>query len=135
MGLLSYLSWLSDISEDEKLKKADMIHLVETSMEGNSSQLYSIQGYDSHFINVNKGKGIVTYFKPRTFTHEQNFVAANMQITKFTSNEVDAINVYRSQDGNSLELLNRIIEMISEGIWAHWPAERLLTVSGPFLDR
>ena len=26
------------------------------------------------------------------------------------------------------------LETLSEGFWSHWPAERLLTVSGPFLD-
>ena len=102
-----------DIIADEKLKKADIIHLVETSLENNTKEQFSIPGYEAHFINVSKGKGIMTYFKPNIFIHEQDFVAPNMQITKFTSNEVDVVNVYRSSDGNSMELLNRITEMLS----------------------
>ena len=104
-----------DIIADEKLIKADIIHLVETSVEQHSSEKYTHPQYESHFINVSKGKGIVTYYKPEIFIHEQDFAAVNMQITKFSSNDVDVVNVYRSSDGNSLELLNRITEMLSVG--------------------
>ena len=104
-----------DIAADEKLKKADVIHLVETSVEKNASEQYNQPGYESHFINVGKGRGIMTYFKPGTFVHEKDFEATNMQMTKFTSNELDIVNVYRSSDGNSLELLNRITEMLRTG--------------------
>ena len=104
-----------DITVDEKLKKADIIHLMETSVEKHASEQYNQQGYESHAINVSKGKGIMTYFKPDKFLHEQDFVAPKMQITKFTSKEVDVVNVYRSSEGNSIELLNRIKEMVTEG--------------------
>ena len=73
----------------------------------------SIPGYESHFINVSKGKGIMTYFKPEKFTHEKDYVAKNMQVTKFKSSELDVISVYRSSDGNSLELLHRMLEMLT----------------------
>ena len=104
-----------DVLADEKLLKADIIHLVETSLRNTEeSQQLSIQGYQSHFLNVSKGKGIVTYFKPKLFTHEADFVASNMQITKFKSKNLDVVNVYRSSEGNSLELLNRIMEMLAQ---------------------
>ena len=38
-----------------------------------------------------------------------------MQLTKFTSNEVDVINVYRSSNGNSVELFNNMIAMMTIG--------------------
>ena len=37
-----------------------------------------------------------------------------MQITKFTSSELDIINVYRSSKGNSLDLLNYLVGMINK---------------------
>ena len=51
----------------------------------------------SHFINVGKGK------------------QTNMLLTKFTSSELDVINVYRSSNGNSVELLNNMIAMLTIG--------------------
>ena len=65
--------------------------------------------------NVGKGKGIVTYFNPSMFTHKKDYVGQNMQVTKFDSHELDVVNVYRSSDGNSMELLKRITEMLSIG--------------------
>ena len=35
-----------------------------------------------------------------------------MQITKFTSSQLDLVNVYRSNNGHSVELLNYILKMI-----------------------
>ena len=101
-----------DIIADEKLMKADIIHLIETSLEKSEGRQLTIPGYASHFINVGKGKGIVTYFKEEVFSHGQDSIAKNMQITKFTSQDLDVLNVYRSSDGNSLELLNKMKEMI-----------------------
>ena len=104
-----------DVLADEKLIKSDIIHLLETSLENKEEiQHLSIQGYQSHFINVSRGKGIVTYFKPRMFTHEKDFVASNIQVTKFKSHNLDVVNVYRSSDGNSVELLNKIKGMLTE---------------------
>ena len=98
-----------DILVDETLLKADIIHLVETSLESNEANQWTIPGYSSQFINIGKGKGIATFFKQRLFTHKQDFIGTNMQVTKFSSSDVDSINVYRSSNGNSVELLHNII--------------------------
>ena len=114
-----------DVLVDTKLQKADIIHLVETSLEGTEKcEHLRVPEYESHFINVNRGKGIATYFKTSIFTHERDYVATNMQVTKFKSPELDVINVYRSSDGNSLELLNRISEMLT--------VEKPTLISGDF---
>ena len=62
-----------DIQADEKLMKADIIHLVETSLKDDEGQHLNLPGYQSHFINIGKGKGIVTYFKETLFSHEKAF--------------------------------------------------------------
>ena len=104
-----------DILADDKLMKGDIIHLVETSLEKNEGNQFNIPGYKSHFVNVGNGKGIAVYFKSKRFNHEKDFIAANMQLTKLTSNEVDVINVYRSSNGNSVELLNNMVAMMTIG--------------------
>ena len=55
----------------------------------------------------------MTYYKEEVFSHEKDIVEMNIQITKITSSYLDVINVYRSSNGNSLKLLNKIIDMIS----------------------
>ena len=72
-------------------------------------------GYSKHLINVGNGKGIATYFKEDVFSHQQDVKELRMQVTKFTSMELDVISVYRSSQGNSLELLNYIEAMITHG--------------------
>ena len=104
-----------DILADPKLLNADIIHLVETSMENDDSQEWIIPGYSANFVNVGNGKGIATYCKLELFKYEQDFKQQNMQVMKFTSPELDSINVYRSNNGNSVELLNIMVGMISKG--------------------
>ena len=58
-----------DILSDDKLIKADILHLIETSLEKNEGNRLCIPGYKYRFINVSNGK----------------------EIAKFTSNELDVI--------------------------------------------
>jgi hypothetical protein len=104
-----------DILADDKIMNADIIHLIETSLEKNEGGQFSLTGCRAHFINVGNGRGIVTYFKERVFTQEQDIIATNMQLTKFSSCHVDVINVYRSSNGNSVELLNNMNQMMTPG--------------------
>ena len=56
--------------------------------------------------------------------HEQDLKENNMQITKFTSSNLDVINIYRSSNGHSVELLNHIISML--------PDKRAVLITGDF---
>ena len=104
-----------DIEADEKIMKADIIHLLETSLEDKEGNQLTLPGYSKHLINVGNGKGIATYFKNSVFNHQQEVKELRMQVSKFTSMEMDVISVYRSSQGNSLELLNYIEAMITQG--------------------
>ena len=104
-----------DILADKKLLYADIIHLVETSLDTTDHGFLTIPGYKSHFINVGNGKGIATFYKDELFNHQEDYVETNMQITKFSSKELDVINVYRSSNGHSVELLNHLQDMMTEG--------------------
>ena len=53
-----------DIRADNFILHADVIHLVETSVEKDSpTNDLELEGYTSHFHNISKGKGIVTYVR------------------------------------------------------------------------
>ena len=102
-----------DIKSDETLLKGDIIHLIETSLEEYEVCPLNLCGYERHIISVGNGKGIVTYYKENVFRNHQDFITPNMQITKFCSENLDVINVYRSSNGNSNELLIKLTEMVA----------------------
>ena len=105
-------SHYSDIESDEHLRKADVIHLIETSIEKEKESNFSLSGFNSHCISIGNGKGLVTFFKSEVMKHEQDVKEKNMQVTKFTSPELDIISVYRSSNGHSVELLHHLLKMI-----------------------
>ena len=98
-----------DILYDEAVQRGDIIHLIETSLEKNEESPLNLLGYESHVISVGNGKGIATYYKASMFTNKHDYITPNMQITKFCSNKIDVINVYRSSKGNSVELLEKLL--------------------------
>ena len=113
-----------DIQADEHLLKADIIHLIETSLNATETSEYTLPGYSSHFINIGNGKGIATFYKTEVVKHDQDLKDRNMQITKFTSSNLDVINTYRSSNGHSVELLNNLLRML--------PEKRAVIITGDF---
>ena len=103
-----------DIKCDEHLLKADVIHLIETSIKKEDEPYFDLAGYSSHYTSVGNGKGLVTYFKSTLVEFEHEVKETNMQIVKFTSPELDTINVYRSKNGHSVELLNHLVQIMTE---------------------
>lgn len=72
-----------------------------------------LKTYQCHLTSAGQGKGIATYYKPEKFQHKQDFNTRNMQITMFSSESMDVINVYRSSNGNSTELLKKLTYMMN----------------------
>ena len=103
---------ITDIRADEHLMKADIIHLIETSIDITEENLLNIKGYNSHFVNSGNGKGIATYYKPEVVAHKLDVKENNIQITKFKYKHVDIINIYRSANGHSVEILNHILRIV-----------------------
>ena len=114
-----------DIPTDDRLQKADIIHLTETSLteDDNTSSLL-LDGYKSSFIINGKGKGIATYYKPEKFKPTGEVNADKFQIAKFTHKRLDIINLYRSQAGNSVELLEELKGQMGAG--------RITLITGDF---
>ena len=106
---------LEDIKSDSCLLQADVLHFVETSLLKNSDTNHlQIDGYVPHFLNISKGKGIATYVKNNVVVFDKDCIENGIQISKFCSNDVNLISVYRSQHGNIGCLLEFLEDLISE---------------------
>ena len=92
-----------DILLDEKLLRADVLHLDETSVFESIEARYQIPNYNATFASVGNGKGIVTYTKK---VYRQITIARpKFQIVKTVTDNLDSINVYRSSDGSIINTL------------------------------
>ena len=84
-----------------------MIALQETWLDDDaSSQDLDIPNYELYKNSQGRGKGVATYLKRDIFTHVADIKEDNMQLSKFTSNKLDIIVLYRSS-GSNLETLNQ----------------------------
>lgn len=107
-------SHFKDIQSDKNLMQANVLQFVETSVPKNSdlSEL-QLDEYVAHFVNVSKGRGIATYVKRNIVKHNQDREENGIQISKFSSDNLMLISVYRSQHGNIGCLLEHLNELIS----------------------
>ena len=102
-----------------------MIHLVESSLTVEDDAAgFTMEGYKQQFITIGHGKGIATYFKNDSFKPAEEVKTDKFQITKLKHEVMDIVNVYRSQSGNSLELLERLQKLIMPG--------RITIITGDF---
>ena len=108
---------------DSKIQEADIIHLQETWNKDSENETLGLDGYNSHFVNIGPGKGLSTYFK-NSFKHETDISTEPIQISKFSSEYVDSINLYRTQKGVTTELNNLLSQLITPG--------KITVISGDF---
>ena len=57
-----------------------------------------IEDYLLHVNSVGCGKGLATYFHRGKFKHETDIKEEELQISKFTSDLLDVVSIYRSKD-------------------------------------
>ena len=114
-----------DIKIDQRILKADIIHLVEMSITADDNENeYALEGYEEQFLKVSLGRGIGTYYDREKFKYHAEVKKEKYQIMKFKHKMLDSINIYRSQLGHSLELLEDIKNMIE--------ADRVTVITGDF---
>merc|ERR1712079_72622 len=102
---------IQDIKSDNFLLQADIIHLVETSIELlTQTNNLSIDGYKAYFHNVSRGKGIASYVRNNMEIQFQENDAedSGIQIVKYNSEEIESIAVYRSSFGNVGNLTEKL---------------------------
>jgi exonuclease III len=114
-----------DIKSDSILLKSDVICLQETWLEVNTElEDLKIKDYQLHLNSYGKGKGIAIYFKMGTVRHETDIKEEDLQLSKFTSDVIDLVVLYRSQSGNHKHL-KQILETLMD-------KEKPLMVIGDF---
>ena len=105
-----------DIAKDDLLMKSDIICLNETWTESDDiTDDLLIPNYELHLNSKGKGKGVATYYKKAKFKHSSDIKDDLMQLTKFTSQMLDIILLYRSQRGDYDQLNEHIDSLMSEG--------------------
>ena len=87
---------MKDLMIDPTLLKADVIHLCETWIHANQEgqAQFQLDGYTAHFVSVGDGRGLATYTRG-AFIHQEDRVDGNWQMTKFSSETIDSIHIYR----------------------------------------
>ena len=104
---------MNDIETDDKLLKADIIHLVETSLDVNEENPLNIDGYERHDCSVRNGMSITTYYKHNLLKREVNYATPEIQVAKFTAEHLAVVIVYRSSRENLVVLKGKIKEMVA----------------------
>ena len=122
---------MEDLAADPTMGKADLIHVCETWLtDGEEDQLQlRLEGYESFFVSVGPGKGLVTFSKT-AFQHVRDVKRPKFQMTMFSSSLLDSIHIYRSADGSIQDVRDYLEELIN-------PTKSVL-ISGDFnicLDR
>ena len=102
---------MEDLRIDPTLLKADIIHLCETWLQPDQEGAAQLQleGYTAHFVSVGNGRGLATYSKG-DFVHQEDRVNQNWQMTKFSSDSIDSIHIYRFR----IMYLNIMIALIGQ---------------------
>ena len=100
---------------DWESKKSDLIILTETWLEeGSNMDEYYLPDYDTNFNNRGRGKGIASYYNSK-FKHAVNINSEGFSISKMESKVLDIIGVYRSQEGNVMDLISKLEALIDPG--------------------
>ena len=98
-------------SQDPTLLLADLICLSETWVEEDAEEsACMIAGYKASFNSAGNGKGIVGYFKPDVFSHTADCLLGAAQLSLFESEAVDVIHIYRSQQQQLSEIVEKVRE-------------------------
>ena len=87
---------MADLRIDPTLLKADILHLCETWLQPNQEgeAQFQLEGFTAHFVSAGNGRGLATYTKG-DFLHQEDRMNQNWQMTKFSSDSIDSIHIYR----------------------------------------
>ena len=116
LNIAGFQAHYQDLLVDEKLLKADVLQLQETSLCPGTHELfdYSLPEFNNTFcVSKGNGKGILSFSKLFPQTSHSNS-DDSMQIQKTVFSNIDVINIYRSQKGNKYELIQRLERIIDK---------------------
>ena len=86
--------------------KADLIILTETWLNDSdvNSKNYQLEEYAAKLNIVGRGRGIASYFS-KMFRHVEKINCEGFSLSKFESEKLVVIGIYRSQEGNVTRLI------------------------------
>ena len=115
LNVRSLRKHMEDVRSDYFLLMSDVICLQETWMEdGEEDQArYELDGYIGLFNCKGRGKGLATYVRAGKFEHDCDVKMPHFQITKLTTDTMDVINVYRSQEAVFMDVVKSLKGMIN----------------------
>merc|ERR1711954_167816 len=101
-----------DIRTDNLLLKSDLITLQETWLDNDEMREdLNIPGYELAINSKGKGRGIATYYNIDIFKHVADIKKDKMQLSKFCSENLDLVAIYRSKQGNQQDM-NQLIKQL-----------------------
>ena len=99
LNVRSLRKHMEDVRTDHFIITSDVICLQETWLEEEETDQtrYQLDGYKSYFNCQGRGKGLVTFTRGDKWTLEADVKEPLLQITKLSGENMDVLNVYRSQ--------------------------------------
>ena len=102
-----------DIKADERLLRADILLLQETSLTNDDQNSFEIMSHPVHFhVMDGRGKGISVYMK-RRFTEKTWCIKEGFQIAKISLDNLDILNVYRSSTASTIVFCSKLMEFLA----------------------
>ena len=106
---------IEDLRNDPFALKSDIICLTETWLQSDTAlDTMEIPGYDVSHNSLGKGKGVSTYFRYNMGKPSVTVNRQKVQISMLETEEVNVINIYRSQGADNQEIMRDLLQMISK---------------------
>ena len=82
----------------------NVIALQETWCQSDESNQFNIPGYQGHFVNQGRGKGVTTYYRSN-FQVSGTVNKELYQMSRVSSKDLDVINIYISRGANKAQFI------------------------------
>ena len=112
LNVLSLPNNFFEISRKIEASKCDVVCLQETWLQKtDSGKDYQFENYELSLKSQGRGRGIATYFMA-PFIEIESINNSDCQITKISSEDIEIINLYRSQECRDIEqLIHPLIDL------------------------
>jgi hypothetical protein len=128
LNVSSLKKHISDLSANQILCEHDIICVQETWLEANEEvgEAYQLPGRVGTFVSVGRGKGVAVLFPP-TFTESFTVKKSSYQMAAVSRKDLTIINLYRSADANTDELILDFLAQIQ-----HFDGQQTIILCGDF---
>ena len=102
-----------NIKSDRSLLMSNLLILTETWLEDkNKEEEYQLPNFTANFCSKGRGKGLASYSYDGGFQHVTNVNQDGFCITKLENETLDIIGIYRSQNGNVVNIVKGLEAML-----------------------